>query len=110
MSTQSEKELYRKTETGEFELVGYEFCGWPANGIWLVEDNKSSCIYPFNDVPDIPSPSLVSYMKCRNELEELISDKWKKQPLSVRDVAEIACEFFAIKAGAIKTKNEIIEG
>lgn len=102
--------IYKRTNDGNYELVGYEFSGWPANGIWVVEDGKHNCIYPFNDVPEVPTPSLISYMKFKDELEQVLTDKWRKDLLSVRDIANIACEFFAIKAGAIKTKDEIIEG
>jgi len=110
MKKQNTMELYIRNAEGNFEIAGYEFSGWPANGIWVVEDGKYNCIYPFKDVPEMPSPSLISYMKFKEELEEVLTDRWRKDLLSVRDIANIACEFFAIKAGAIKTKDEIIEG
>lgn len=101
--------LYRKLENGKFEPVGYEFAGFPANGIWVVEDGRRSCIYPFKGAVEQPTPSLISYMMHSQELQEKISKTWDTKPLSVRDIAEIACEFFALKAGAMKISGEIIE-
>lgn len=103
-------EFYVKNEKGEFELFAHEFAGWPANGIWLVEDGKYNCIRQIKDVPEMPTPSLISYLKFKSELEDVISKNWKSTPLSVSDISAIACEFFALKAGAIKIKDEIIEG
>lgn len=104
-------ELYRKNAKGKFELVGYEFTGFPSNGIWVVEDGRRNCIYPFKDAPEQPTPSLVSYMRYSNELQQHISNAWTdRERLSVMDIAEIACEFFALKAGGMKIKDEIIEG
>ena len=103
-------ELYKKNGNGKFEPVGYEFTGFPANGIWVVADGRRNCIYPFKDAPEQPTPTLVSYMQYTDELQQLISKEWTdREKLSVRDIAEIACEFFAIKAGGIKIKNTIVE-
>ncbi len=102
--------LYKKVGK-KYEPVGIEFTGFPANGVWIVEDGRQSCNYPFKDTPEQPTPALVSYMQCRDELQQRISKEWTdRERLSVVDIAEIACEFFAIKAGAMKVAGEIIEG
>ena len=103
-------EFYIKNTDGSFELYAKEFEGWPVNGIWVIEDHRKSCIYELKDVPVQPTPMLASYMQFKHELEEHLSAEWSKKPLSVRDVAYIASEFFAMKAGAIKVLDEIIEG
>ena len=103
-------DLYRKNEDGEFEMVGVEFTGFPANGIWVVEDGCNQCIYQFKEpVPTMPSPALISYMVLQEELTKEISKQWGEKPLSVANISKIACEFFAIKAGGMKLNGEILE-
>jgi hypothetical protein len=46
--------LYRK-RGGRYECVGWEWCGWPADGIWYVADGRSSLIMRVGDIPD-PMP------------------------------------------------------
>lgn len=94
---------------GKFIPVGYEFTGFPTNGVWVVEDGYNNCIWPFKDAPLIPTPSLISYMKYQTELQEYISSAWSDKQLSIRDIAALSCEFFALKAGGMKIKNTIIE-
>ena len=103
-------DLYTKNDKGEFELVGVEFTGFPSNGVWIVEDGKQNCIYPFENTPEKPTPSLVSYMQYQDELQAFIWAKWKDKALSVNDVSRLSCEFFAIKSGGMKVLGEIIEG
>jgi hypothetical protein len=103
------EKLYKQNSAGQFEEVGYEFIGWPENGIWVVEDAKQNCVYQFKGNPEQPTPALVSYMRHQDELMNKLSDEWKEKALSVRDISQIACEFFAIKAGAMKIGDEIIE-
>lgn len=98
-----------KLESDTFVEVGYEFTGFPSNGMWFVEDGKQNCIIPMGDKPTKPTPTLVSYMILQDELQKTISKAWEDKALSVRDISYIACEFFAMKAGAIKIKDEIIE-
>lgn len=102
--------LYKKVGK-KYEPVGIEFSGWPANGVWVVEDGRTNCIYPFKGAPEQPTPTLVSYMQYSAELQQKISKEWtNRERLSVKDIAEIACEFFAIKTGGMKIGQEIIEG
>ncbi len=102
-------EFYKKNPIGEFELAGHEFTGFPSNGIWLVEDGKQNCIIPVDSIPEMPSPTLISYMQFQDELQNKITEIWKDKALSQRDLAIIACEFFAQKAGGMKINNELIE-
>ncbi len=89
--------------------VGYEFTGFPSNGTWLVKDGKQNCIIPVEGIPEMPSPSLVSYLQFREELQETISKALHENALSANDLSKIACDFFAIKAGGLICGNEIIE-
>lgn len=103
------KQYYEKNAAGEFVEVGYEFTGFPSNGTWLVVDGKQNCIIPIEGIPEIPSPSLVSYIQYQDELQSHISKQWADRTLSVLDISKIACEFFAVKAGGMIVKDEIIE-
>lgn len=103
------KEFYQKVD-GEFQKVGYEFTGFPSNGIWLVKDGKQNCILPVEGISEMPNPTLVSYLQFKEELQDHIVKALKdKETLSIADMSKIACEFFAIKAGGMKAGNEIIE-
>ena len=93
----------------KYQEVGYEFSGWPANGIWVVEDGKRNCIYQFGDVPEKPTPSLASYMQFQDELMKTIVKEWDTRALNARDISEIACKFFALKAGGMDIAGELIE-
>lgn len=103
------KQFYELNADGEFVPAGYEFTGWPANGIWIVEQAKQNCIYQFQGDPIQPTPTLVSYMRYKDELMHAINHEWKNRALGARDIAEIACEFFAIKAGGMKIGDELLE-
>lgn len=90
-------QMYRKVND-EFEEVGYEFTGFPSNGLWLVEDGKQNCLIPMGDIPKFPDPILTNYSTFQDELQKLITGTWEDKPLSVVDISKIACEFFAQKA------------
>lgn len=94
----------------DFVEAGYEFTGFPSNGVWLVKDGSQNCIIPIEGIPEMPTPTLVSYMQYSGELMKCISNEWDNRALNTRDIAIIACEFFALKAGAIKLSDELIEG
>jgi hypothetical protein len=46
--------IYRKVGR-RYQPVGIEWCGWPANGVWLVADGRQSLIMRVGDLPD-PMP------------------------------------------------------
>ena len=102
-------QFYQLNKDGNYVAVGYEFTGFPSNGLWLVEDGKQNCIIQMGEKPSKPNPSLISYMIYQDELQQYITKKWEDKSLSVRDISQMACEFFALKAGAMKIKDEIIE-
>ena len=103
------KQYYEKDARGNFVEVGYEFTGFPSNGVWFVEDGKNNCIVSLGDRPTIPNKTLISYMVFQDELQEHITKTWSDRALSQRDLAIIACEFFAKKAGGMEVAGEIIE-
>jgi hypothetical protein len=103
-----DNKVYKKVGI-KYQEVGFEFRGFPANGVWVVKDGSQNCIYQFNDVLQQPTPTLVSYMQYSEELMKKFVDEWDKRALNARDLAGIACEFFAMKAGGMKIGDEIIE-
>jgi len=90
-------EVYKK-ENGKFVKVGYEFTGFPSNGLWMVEDGKQNCLIPMGEIPKFPESNLIEFLPFKDELTSLISSKWDDKALSVSDIASIACTFFAEKA------------
>ena len=97
------------TKDGDkFIEAGYEFTGFPSNGVWLVEDGKQNCIVSMGDKPKYPSKEYINYMIFQDELQETISKAWDGRALSVRDISKIACDFFAEKAG-VKNAEDIFE-
>lgn len=46
--------LYRKVGR-RYVPAGVEFTGWPANGVWLVEDGRQGRIAKLGEVPE-PAP------------------------------------------------------
>lgn len=47
----AEEMLYRKVGR-RYVPVGVEFTGWPADGVWLVEDGLKARIAKLGEVPD----------------------------------------------------------
>lgn len=74
-------EIFKKNTQGGFESIDATFTGFPANGIWIVQDGRKNCIYPFMDVSEKPSPTLISHMQFTEELSNLISKQWTKKVL-----------------------------
>ena len=52
------REFYEKLPDGTFKSIGYEFSGFPANGIWRVVDGHANCIVHLQEDPNIPIPHL----------------------------------------------------
>lgn len=96
-------EFYKKVGR-KYELVGYEFTGFPANGIWLVQDGSRNCVKQMRDLSD-PEQFPVSCMKYQSELATFFSDELdKNRGLSINDLASLACEFFSKKSAETDLK------
>ena len=90
-------EYYQKVN-GAFVPVGYEFTGFPSNGLWLVENGKQNCLIPMGDKPEFPDLVKMEYLMLREELTQHLTTNWEEKALSTVDIATIACNFFAEKA------------
>ena len=89
-------EVYKKVG-GRYKSIGHEFIGFPANGIWLVQDGSQNCLLQLSDIPKVPHGylSTAQYMEeCMNKMFEKIDAKEIK---SIYDVAEAAAMFYAEK-------------
>lgn len=71
--------LYKKVGS-RYKEVGREFIGWPADGVWLVEDGRQSLIMKVGDLiyPE-PYAALQRYsMEASSKLRELYEKKKKE--------------------------------
>ena len=44
------REVYIKKPNGRYESLGQDWTGFPANGIWLVQDGKQNCLIQLKDM------------------------------------------------------------
>lgn len=90
-----EETLYRKVGR-RYKPVGINFAGFPANGLWFVLDGRRSQIMRLDEIKSDLPLSAVTFREKLLDLEtylarELISG----EGFSIRDVAKLACDFFA---------------
>lgn len=88
--------LYKKTGRKYVE-AGVEFTGFPADGIWLVQDGRHSMTCLIGEKERVPVMAL-NYRQYVNDLCELIQSAKKEKPLSLFDEMILICDFFAEKA------------
>ena len=85
--------LYKRLPSGKFEQVGYDWTGWPSNGMWLVQDAKQQLLVKLDDVPTAP-PYLPALKSKSDECSGYIMDNLPER-YSKRDVADLAAEFYS---------------
>lgn len=92
-------EVFRRTPSGKYHPIGYEFTGFPMDGIWLVQNGKTnmSCLIGLAD--KVPIFAL-NYRKHELALCQHIQAKFKEGNLSLMDEARLCCDFFAEIAAA----------
>ena len=91
-----ETALYRKVD-GKFEKVGYDFEGFPSNGVWLVKDGSQNLIEKLGDIPDasrMPKTLPITASKV-DECCQFICDNKNGKGYSFQEVAKLAAEFYA---------------
>jgi hypothetical protein len=89
--------VYKRTESGRYIELGYDFEGFPADGIWLVQDGRSSMSCLIGAKERVPMFAL-NYRIYADELCSYINKRFKGKPRSRMDEATAACDFFAEKA------------
>jgi hypothetical protein len=86
-------EVYKKVGR-RYIPVGYEFTGFPSDGIWLVQDGRNSQTCLIGAKERVPVFALI-YRKHVNELCSLIQAANKEKPRSLYDEMILVCDFFA---------------
>ena len=93
-------EVYEKRGR-RYVKLGYQFAGFPADGIWLVQNgrNSQSCLIGLKE--SVPVYAL-NYRLHEQELCQLLQD-YDKRHMSYMDKARGICDFIA---GKVKGHNE----
>ncbi|HET7101599.1 MAG TPA: hypothetical protein VFJ52_10650 [Terriglobia bacterium] len=85
-----ERALYRKRGR-KYELVGYDFTGFPEDGVWLVADGRQSLIMKVGDLNDpVPLAALSRYRDlAANAVSEVIAGNPGRR-ISALELVDIA--------------------
>ena len=86
------EKVYRYTN-GRYEEIGIEWSGWPADGIWEVQDAKQQLLVKRDDIKMMP-PFLPALKMKTDECTEYIMANLGSN-YSTRQVAELAAEFYS---------------
>ena len=86
------EKVYKYTN-GRYEELGFEWTGWPANGIWNVLDGSQSLLVKRDDIQTMP-PFLPALKMKTDECTEYIMSNLGNN-YSKRDVAELAAKFYS---------------
>jgi len=85
-----ENKVYKKVN-GKYEEVGFDWSGFPQDGVWLVKDGSNNCIMKMDDVGKKPIP-YIDVMKHFNDIINRIMDK---DSLSISDVVKETIEYLS---------------
>lgn len=70
--------------------------GFPANGVWLVQDGKQNCVTLLSEIPEIPKMATAYRIELQEPLMEYIAERASEQgSYSFNDVAKWACDGLA---------------
>ena len=86
------REFYEKVD-GELRSVGYEFAGFPANGVWLVKDGSQNCIMRMDEIGKKPIP-FIDVMKHKSDIMDEIA-KVTSIPHSTNDIVDCVLEYIS---------------
>lgn len=92
-------EVYRKKSNGRYESIGYEWTGFPSNGIWLVKDGTQNCLVQMRDICTKPRryQELVEH---QDDCIDFIQMKSKENGgYSLNEISRWAAEFYATILG-----------
>lgn len=88
--------VYRRTSSGKYVEVGYDWMGFPMDGIWLVMDGKrsASCLIGLKE--KVPIFAL-NYRLHEQGIVDKIQERAKevRHGLSLYDMARVACDYLA---------------
>ncbi len=86
--------VYTRTKSGYYQDLGHQWLGFPADGIWLVQDNRSNMRCLIGAKESVPIYAL-PYRIYADELCSYLNKKFGNKPRSRMDEAVAACDFFA---------------
>ncbi len=96
------REVYIKKPNGRYESLGWDWTGFPADGIWLVQDGTNNCLIQLSNICTKPHRYL-ELVQHKEACTKYIIDKAQTDKgfsYSLNDLAEWAAEFYADKLGA----------
>ena len=86
--------VYQRTESGKYVEIGYQWRGFPMDGIWLVQNGKTNMICLISLTDRVPVFAL-NYRQHELALCQHIQAKFKEGRLSLMDEARLCCDYFA---------------
>ena len=78
--------VYTKNASGRYKEMGYEWMGFPTNGIWLVKDGSRNCLIKLSDITHPMPPKTLDFVVLA---EEFLNET----PQLPRTIADTAREF-----------------
>lgn len=93
-------EVYEKRGRRYIPL-GYQFTGFPADGIWFVQDGRKSMTCLIGAKEAVPMLAL-NYRIHKDGLCRRLMMDFKNKPHSWEDVAKKACDYFAELTEGVK--------
>ena len=93
-----EGDVYKKIGR-RYYPIGYEWMGFPMDGIWLVQNgtNAASCLIGMKE--KVPIFAL-NYRLHEQGIVDAIQAR-EKDGISLHDMARIACDYFAVAAAKV---------
>ena len=84
--------VYKKVD-GKFVEVGFEWAGFPMDGVWLVKDGSQNCIMKMDDIGKKPIP----YINIMKHKEDIMEDVYKltSKPHSTNDLVDCVLNYIA---------------
>lgn len=96
--------VYHRTPSGRYTEIGYDWTGFPMDGIWLVQNGCNNMACLIGSKERVPIFAL-NYRVHEQELCKRIQDSMKRGGLSLMDEARLACDFFSEIAEKQKVKK-----
>ena len=99
-------EVFRRTPSGKYHPIGYEWTGFPKDGIWLVQDGTraASCLIGLEE--RVPIFALNYRVHEKGIVGAIQKREKEKGGLSLYDMARICCDYFAHVAAKQIERNE----
>jgi len=88
-----ENKVYKKVN-GKYEEVGFDWSGFPQDGVWLVKDGSNNCIMKMDDVGKKSLP-FIDVMKHKNDVMEKIYKLTANGGYSNNDIVDTVLEYIA---------------